>query len=49
MVSDPKIYNPKIAKALPGPRRHGSHVGDNEEDEDGEASAENGVAINTPM
>ncbi|XP_039296433.1 tyrosine decarboxylase [Nilaparvata lugens] len=24
MVSDPKIYNPKIAKTLPGPRRHGS-------------------------
>uniref|UniRef100_A0A1B6DU94 Uncharacterized protein n=2 Tax=Clastoptera arizonana TaxID=38151 RepID=A0A1B6DU94_9HEMI len=48
MVSDPKIYNPKIAKTLPGSRRHGSHVGDEDEEED-ESSPENGVAINTPI
>lgn len=50
MVSDPKIYNPKIAKALPGARRHGSHVADDDEEyEDGETNAENGVAIKRPM
>lgn len=47
MVSDPKLYNPKIAKALPGPRRHGSHVAD--EEDELESSPENGVEVNTPL
>ncbi|KAK7794687.1 hypothetical protein R5R35_008018 [Gryllus longicercus] len=41
MVSDPKIYNPKIAKALPGARhRHASERGQ---------TVDNGVTINTPQ
>ena len=47
MVSDPKIYNPKIAKALPGSRRHTSHVTDL--DDDIESLPDNGVTVNTPM
>lgn len=31
MVSDPKIYNPKIAGASPGSRRH-THVSSMDED-----------------
>lgn len=46
MVSDPKLYNPKIAKALPGARRHGSHVTDEDELE---TCPENGVEVNTPL
>ncbi|XP_075237770.1 tyrosine decarboxylase 2 [Lycorma delicatula] len=53
MVSDPKIYNPKIAKALPGARRHGSHVNsshDDTSDEDSDSSnIDNGVEIHTPI
>ncbi len=33
MVSDPKIYNPKIAGASPGSRRH-THVSSLEDDYD---------------
>lgn len=44
MVSDPKLYNPKIAKALPGARRHGSHIQDEED-----SFPENGVEVNTPL
>ena len=40
MVSDPKIYNPKIAKTLPSTRRHVTDSG---------ASVDNGVNIKTPM
>lgn len=47
MVSDPKLYNPKIAKALPGSRRHGSHVAD--EEDELESCPENGVEVNTPL
>ncbi|XP_049862345.1 aromatic-L-amino-acid decarboxylase-like isoform X1 [Schistocerca gregaria] len=40
MVSDPKLYNPKIAKSLPGKRhRHLSDRG---------ATVDNGVSINAP-
>ncbi|KAF6209685.1 hypothetical protein GE061_015434 [Apolygus lucorum] len=45
MVSDPKIYNPKIAKSLPGARRHTSHVTDDEDDI--ETSSDNGVTDNS--
>ncbi|XP_054286452.1 tyrosine decarboxylase [Macrosteles quadrilineatus] len=48
MVSDPKLYNPKIAKAVPGSRRHGSHVQD--EEDELESCPENGVEeVNTPL
>lgn len=48
MVSDPKLYNPKIAKAVPGSRRHGSHVQD--EEDELETCPENGVEeVNTPL
>ncbi|KAJ9585152.1 hypothetical protein L9F63_003043, partial [Diploptera punctata] len=40
MVSDPKIYNPKIAKTLPSTRRHVTDSG---------ASVDNGVSIQTPI
>ncbi|XP_014241492.1 tyrosine decarboxylase isoform X2 [Cimex lectularius] len=46
MVSDPKIYNPKIAKSLPVNRRHTSHVTD--DDDDIESNSDNSVAANTP-
>ena len=47
MVSDPKIYNPKIAKSLPGSRRHTSHV--TEDEDDIEAPESSVVAVNTPV
>uniref|UniRef100_T1I5A1 Uncharacterized protein n=1 Tax=Rhodnius prolixus TaxID=13249 RepID=T1I5A1_RHOPR len=47
MVSDPKIYNPKIAKSLPGSRRHTSHVTDDEDDI--ESTPDNGVSAHTPI
>ncbi|KAK9501431.1 hypothetical protein O3M35_012154 [Rhynocoris fuscipes] len=47
MVSDPKIYNPKIAKSLPGNRRHTSHVTDDEDDI--ENAPDNGVTARTPI
>ncbi|CAH1404258.1 unnamed protein product [Nezara viridula] len=47
MVSDPKIYNPKIAKSLSGGRRHTSHVTD--DDDDIEAPESSAVAVNTPV
>ena len=60
MVSDPKIYNPKIAKALPlpGQRRHVSSEADIEEnvfandvdgDGDDDDTAASGVTIQKPM
>lgn len=55
MVSDPKIYNPKIAKSLGhATRRHVSSGEDTEavdEDpaEEDAATAENGVTIQRPM
>ncbi|XP_014291341.1 aromatic-L-amino-acid decarboxylase [Halyomorpha halys] len=48
MVSDPKIYNPKIAKSLSSGRRHTSHVTD-DEDDDIETSESSAVAVNAPV
>jgi hypothetical protein len=56
MVSDPKIYNPKIAKTLGhvGSRRHVSagedeQCVDEEPAEEDAATAENGITIQRPM
>lgn len=50
MVSDPKIYNPKIAKAVPGQRRHVSSEADIEEAEnEPEVESASSVTIQKPM
>lgn len=45
MVSDPKIYNPKIAKSQPSMRRHTSHVTDDEDDIDLDSNDNEGAEV----
>lgn len=54
MVSDPKIYNPKIAKAVPGGRRHVSSEADIEDieevdNDEPEVESASSVTIQKPM